>query len=117
MGLAAATANLEWGECLVPAVPVPSALQAEVRKAVGAVPGWLARLAPGGWWWGARGGRRRGRGWGRGARPRRGRAGAGAGGARGGGGGRGAGRRGRAGRWRAPGGRPRRSGLRGEPLR
>src|SRR5437867_8683315 len=49
MGLAAATANLEWGECIVPAVPVPPALQAEVRKAVGAVPGWLARLAPSPW--------------------------------------------------------------------
>src|SRR2546422_770297 len=49
MGLAAATANLEWGECIVPAAPVPPALQAEVRKAVGAVPGWLARLAPSPW--------------------------------------------------------------------
>src|SRR5438094_2881135 len=49
MGLAAASANLEWGECIVPAVPVPPALQAEVRKAVGAVPGWLARLAPSPW--------------------------------------------------------------------
>ncbi len=49
MGLAAATANLEWGECIVPAAPVPPALQAEVRKAVGAVPGWLERLAPSPW--------------------------------------------------------------------
>src|SRR5436190_822822 len=49
MGLAAATADLEWGECIVPAVPVPPALRAEVRKAVGAVPGWLARLAPSPW--------------------------------------------------------------------
>src|SRR5204862_7816056 len=49
MGLAAASANLEWGECIVPAAPVPPALQAEVRKAVGAVPGWLARLAPSPW--------------------------------------------------------------------
>ena len=49
MGLAAPTANLEWGECVVPAVPVPPALQTEVRKAVGAVPGWLARLAPSPW--------------------------------------------------------------------
>src|SRR3989442_480239 len=49
MGLPAATANLEWGECIVPAVPVPRALQAEVRRAVGAVPGWLARLAPSRW--------------------------------------------------------------------
>ena len=49
MGLAAATANLEWGECVVPAVPVPPALQTEVRKAVGAVPGWLERLAPSPW--------------------------------------------------------------------
>src|SRR5438128_2193321 len=31
MGLAAATANLEWGECIVPAAPVPPALRAEVR--------------------------------------------------------------------------------------
>src|SRR6059036_807801 len=49
MGLSAAAANLEWGECIVPAVPVPPALRAEVRKAVGAVPGWLARLAPSPW--------------------------------------------------------------------
>ena len=49
MGLPAAAANLEWGECIVPAVPVPPALQAEVRKAVGAVPGWLARLSPSPW--------------------------------------------------------------------
>src|SRR5437660_303872 len=49
MGLAAATTDLEWGECIVPAVPVPPALRAEVRKAVGAVPGWLARLAPSPW--------------------------------------------------------------------
>src|SRR6266516_3357080 len=49
MGLAAASANLEWGECIVPPAPVPPALQAEVRKAVGAVPGWLARLAPSPW--------------------------------------------------------------------
>ena len=49
MGLPAAAANLEWGDCIVPAVPVPPALQAEVRKAVGAVPGWLARLAPSPW--------------------------------------------------------------------
>jgi len=49
MGLAAATANLEWGECIVPAASVPPALRAEVRKAVGAVPGWLPRLAPSPW--------------------------------------------------------------------
>jgi alkylhydroperoxidase family enzyme len=49
MGLSAAAANPEWGECIVPAAPVPSALQAEVRKAVGAVPGWLPRLAPSPW--------------------------------------------------------------------
>ena len=49
MGLSAAVANLEWGECIVPAVPVPPALQAEVRKAIGAVPGWLPRLAPSPW--------------------------------------------------------------------
>ena len=49
MGLAAAAANLDWGECIVPAAPVPPALQAEVRKAVGAVPGWLERLAPSPW--------------------------------------------------------------------
>src|SRR5437870_1692196 len=49
MGLAAAVANLDWGECIVPAAPVPPALQAEVRKAIGAVPGWLERLAPSPW--------------------------------------------------------------------
>src|SRR3989442_2899047 len=49
MGLPAATANLEWGEGIVRAVPVPSALQTEVGKAVGAAPGWLERLAPSPW--------------------------------------------------------------------
>ena len=49
MDASAAAANLEWGECLVPLAPVPPALQAEVRSAVGAVPGWLARLAPSPW--------------------------------------------------------------------
>ena len=49
MGLSATAANLEWGECIVPVAPVPPALRAEVRKAVGAVPGWLARLAPSPW--------------------------------------------------------------------
>src|SRR2546428_749939 len=49
MGLSAAVANLEWAEGIVPAVPVPPALQAEVRKAIGAAPGWLPRLAPSPW--------------------------------------------------------------------
>jgi len=39
----------EWGECIVPSAPVSPALQGEVRRAVGAVPGWLPRLAPSPW--------------------------------------------------------------------
>src|SRR5436309_6600960 len=49
MGLAATAMATEWGDCVVPTAPVPPALQTEVRRAVGTVPGWLARLAPSPW--------------------------------------------------------------------
>jgi len=35
----------DWGECLVPVGPVPAAMAAEVRRALGAAPDWLARTA------------------------------------------------------------------------
>jgi len=38
-----------WGECLVPAVVPPPAMAAEVRRAIGAVPGWVPRIAPVPW--------------------------------------------------------------------
>ena len=38
-----------WGECLVPAVVPSPEMAAEVRRAIGAVPGWLARVAPVPW--------------------------------------------------------------------
>jgi alkylhydroperoxidase family enzyme len=46
---AAALADVEWAECLVPTGPVPAALGTEVRRVVGANPEWLARLAPCPW--------------------------------------------------------------------
>jgi AhpD family alkylhydroperoxidase len=49
MGAAAVLSDAGWGECLVPEVPVPPALGAEVRRALGAVPGWLPRFAPCPW--------------------------------------------------------------------
>ena len=42
---AALDLEMDWGECLVPVGPVPLALAAEVRRALGAVPDWLARAA------------------------------------------------------------------------
>src|SRR5438874_2267242 len=41
--------STEWGDCLVPTVAVSPELVAEVRGAVGAVPDWLARVAPCPW--------------------------------------------------------------------
>ena len=49
MEAAVDTMNVEWGECMVPRVPVPPDLAAELRRAVGAVPDWLARAAPCRW--------------------------------------------------------------------
>jgi alkylhydroperoxidase family enzyme len=49
MALATTFPDAEWGECVVPSVPVSPALVAQVRQVVGAVPGWLARLAPCPW--------------------------------------------------------------------
>jgi uncharacterized peroxidase-related enzyme len=45
MGVAAILAQEEWGECLVPVGAVPRELAAEVRQRMGAVPGWLSRMA------------------------------------------------------------------------
>ena len=49
MGAAAVDVRGEWGECLVPESPVPAAMAAEVRRATGAVPGWLPRTSPCPW--------------------------------------------------------------------
>lgn len=49
MALAATFPESEWGECVVPAVSVPPQVAAEVRRVVGGVPDWLARLAPCPW--------------------------------------------------------------------
>jgi len=49
MGAAVLPLDAEWGECLVPATAVPPEMEAAVRRAYGAVPGWLGRLAPCGW--------------------------------------------------------------------
>jgi alkylhydroperoxidase family enzyme len=39
----------EWGTCLVPSVPVPAALAAEVKRLGGGGGGWLAYVAPTPW--------------------------------------------------------------------
>lgn len=49
MGAAAVIASDDWGECLVPPSPVPAAMKAAVRRAIGAVPGSLPRVAPCPW--------------------------------------------------------------------
>jgi AhpD family alkylhydroperoxidase len=49
MGAAAVLGDVQWGECLVPVSPVTAAQEADVRRAIGAVPGWLTRLAPVPW--------------------------------------------------------------------
>jgi alkylhydroperoxidase family enzyme len=41
--------DVEWGECVLSAGPVPSALQTEVRRKLGAVPGWLPRVGRSPW--------------------------------------------------------------------
>jgi uncharacterized peroxidase-related enzyme len=41
--------DVEWGECLVSAGPVPPALRAEIRRKLGAVPGWLPRVGRSPW--------------------------------------------------------------------
>jgi uncharacterized peroxidase-related enzyme len=46
---APALADQEWGECLVPAEPVPAAMEAEVRRRIGVLPGWLPRVARSPW--------------------------------------------------------------------
>lgn len=45
----AALAATDWGTCLVPAVPVPPPLVAEVKRSYGSIPGWLAYVAPTPW--------------------------------------------------------------------
>jgi len=49
MAAPAMTADMEWEESLLPPVAVPPALEADIRKQFGAVPGWLARVAPVPW--------------------------------------------------------------------
>ncbi len=49
MSAPAAIVTGEWGECIVPVAAVPPGLRAEVRRKIGAVPGWLCRLAPSPW--------------------------------------------------------------------
>ncbi len=45
----AVTAEMEWEETLLPAGSVPAELEAEVRRQFGAVPSWVARVAPAPW--------------------------------------------------------------------
>lgn len=40
---------MEWGECVVPAAPVPRELAHAVRRQVGPLPGWVERVAPVPW--------------------------------------------------------------------
>jgi AhpD family alkylhydroperoxidase len=42
-------ASAEWGECLLPPIPVSTAVATEVRKRLGASPGWLTRLGRAPW--------------------------------------------------------------------
>ena len=49
MAAPAALPDAEWSECLLPAGPVPRQMAREVRRAVGALPGWVPRLAPSPW--------------------------------------------------------------------
>src|SRR4029077_832804 len=39
----------EWSECLLPEGPVPPEMASKVRRVVGALPGWLPRLATSPW--------------------------------------------------------------------
>src|SRR3989442_1856080 len=41
--------GMEWEGSLLPPTPVPPALEAEIRRLFGVVPGWLARVAPVPW--------------------------------------------------------------------
>jgi len=45
MAAPAVIAGMEWEESLLPPTPVPRALEAEVRRRMGVVPGWVARVA------------------------------------------------------------------------
>ncbi len=47
--LALSPMSVEWGECLLPAEPVPAALRAELRRKIGAVPDWASRLGRSSW--------------------------------------------------------------------
>ena len=45
----AALPEVEWSDCLIPTGPVPREMTSEVRRVVGALPGWVPRLAPSPW--------------------------------------------------------------------
>ena len=49
MAAPAQITGMEWEESLLPPTPVPPALEAEIRRLFGVVPGWLARVAPVPW--------------------------------------------------------------------
>lgn len=49
MGAAVDLLSDEWPACIVPSGPVPRELATSVRARVGAVPGWLAHIAPCPW--------------------------------------------------------------------
>ncbi|HYV56503.1 MAG TPA: carboxymuconolactone decarboxylase family protein [Candidatus Nitrosopolaris sp.] len=49
MSTPAALSDIEWSECLLPTGPVPREMSTEVRRIVGALPGWVPRLAPSPW--------------------------------------------------------------------
>jgi alkylhydroperoxidase family enzyme len=40
---------MEWGECVLPLAPPPAALAAELRRKIGAVPGWVGRIGRSPW--------------------------------------------------------------------
>jgi uncharacterized peroxidase-related enzyme len=49
MGAAVNVLGMEWPECAVPSAPVSKPVATRVRERMGAVPGWLSRLAPCPW--------------------------------------------------------------------
>src|SRR3989449_5886194 len=49
MAAPAQITGMEWEESLLPPTPVPPALEAEIRRLFGVVPGWLPPVAPGPW--------------------------------------------------------------------
>jgi len=49
MEIAEAFPGLAWGECIVQPTSVPPAIKAEVKKAIGVVPGWVDRMAANPW--------------------------------------------------------------------